>query len=84
MTIPDNRRNFKHNLEDWEVEINSLEIFFNKIDLPTQSVKLDTCTTIKDIRVFLENHFATVKANIGNPKFYSYLSRLQKLRDKLR
>jgi hypothetical protein len=74
------RRNFKHNTKDWEREINSLEACFAKIDLPAKPVKLNSFTTITDASVFLENHFATVKANIGNPIFLPYLTRLQELK----
>jgi hypothetical protein len=71
------RRNFKHNTKDWEREISSLEACFAKIDLPAKPVKLNSFTTITDASVFLENHFATAKANTGNPVFLPYLTRLQ-------
>jgi hypothetical protein len=70
----------RHNIEVWEQEINILEAFFAGIVLPSEPVKLNSFTTLNDVRTFLGNHFATVKANIGNPVFLPYLHRLRELK----
>jgi hypothetical protein len=66
--------------ENWSNEIAELENYFSSIKLPTQPVKLNKCSTITDINVFIENHFATVKANNGKRSFSPYLNRLQELK----
>ena len=66
--------------ERWDDQINELENFFAGITLPTQPIKLDKCSTITNIPVFLESHFAVVKSNNGNHTFIGYLNRLKKLK----
>jgi hypothetical protein len=70
----------KQDIGEWISEIDSLETFFAGIDLPVSQVKLNSWTTINDVQAFLDSHFATVKANIGNPTFLPYLHRLQELK----
>ena len=65
---------------NWDQDITLLENFFREISLPTQSVKLDNCSTITDCYTFSQNHLATVKANNGNEAFLPYLKRLQAFR----
>jgi len=66
--------------ESWEQDITELENYFSGIALPTQPVKLNRCSTITNCTLFIESHFATVKANNGNRTFLSYLNRLQELK----
>lgn len=66
--------------ESWEQEINELEQFFKTIALPTQPVKLNQCSTIKDVSKFIESHFTYVKANNGNRTYLPYLYRLRELK----
>jgi hypothetical protein len=63
--------------ESWEQDITELENYFSGIALPHQSVKLNKCSTIKNCSLFIESHFATVKANNGKRTFLPYLNRLQ-------
>lgn len=65
--------------ESWEQALQELEKHFAAIAIPTQPIKLDTCTTITDCPLFIESHIATVKANNGKPTFLPYLNRLQAL-----
>jgi len=65
---------------NWSDEIAELENYFNSIKLPTQPVKLNRCSTINNCSLFVESHFATVKANNGERTFLTYLKRLQELR----
>lgn len=69
--------------ESWEQDITELENYFVGIALPTQPVKLNKCSTITDCSLFIESHFATVKANNGKRTFLPYLNRLQELKQVL-
>lgn len=69
--------------QNWNNDIAELENYFASIELPTQPVKLNRCSTITDCSLFIESHFATVKANNGNRTFLPYLNRLQELKQVL-
>jgi len=69
--------------ESWEPEISNLEYYFSKLTLPSQPVRLNTFSTVTDIQLFIESHFATVKANNGKITFLPYLERLQALKQVL-
>ena len=69
--------------ESWEKDITELENYFAGIQLPTQPVKLNRCSTITDCSLFIESHFAIVKANNGKRTFLPYLNRLQELKQVL-
>ena len=69
--------------ESWEQNITELENYFKGIVLPTQPVKLNKCGTITNCSLFIESHFATVKANNGKRIFTQYLYRLQELKQAL-
>jgi len=66
--------------ENWEQDITELENYFAGIAMPTQPVKLNRCSTITNCSLFIESHFATVKANNGKRTFLPYLNRLQELK----
>jgi hypothetical protein len=69
--------------ESWEQDITELENYFAGIALPTQPVKLNPYSTITNCFLFIESHFATVKANNGKRTFLPYLNRLQELKQVL-
>ncbi|MBX2937370.1 MAG: hypothetical protein KF879_09430 [Saprospiraceae bacterium] len=69
--------------QNWSNDIAELENYFTSIKLPTQPVKLNRCSTITDCSLFIESHFATVKANNGKRTFLPYLNRLQELKQVL-
>jgi len=69
--------------ENWSNDIAELENYFAGIELPTQPVKLNRCSTITDCSLFIESHFATVKGNNKNRTFLPYLNRLQELKQVL-
>lgn len=69
--------------QNWSNDIAELENYFASIELPTQPVKLNRCSTITDCSPFIESHFATVKGNNGNRTFLPYLNRLQELKQVL-
>ena len=66
--------------KSWEQDITELENYFTNITLPTQPVKLNQCSTIINCSLFIESHFAAVKANNGNKIFIPYLDRLKELK----
>lgn len=69
--------------KSWEQDITELENYFTGITLPTQPVKLNRCSTITNCSLFIESHFATVKANNGKRTFLPYLNRLQEFKQVL-
>ena len=69
--------------QNWSNDITELENYFAGIALPTQPVKLNPYSTITDCFLFIESHFATVKANNGKRTFLPYLNRLQELKQVL-
>ncbi len=73
----------KEQPQNWSNDIAELENYFASIELPTQPVKLNRCSTITDCSLFIESHFATVKANNGKRTFLPYLNRLQELKQVL-
>jgi len=62
-------------LKSWEQDITELENYFEGLQLPTQPVKLKRCSTITNCSLFIESHFATVKANNGKRTFLPYLNK---------
>jgi hypothetical protein len=66
--------------DNWEVDISELENFFKGTTIPNQPIKLNQCSEITDVSLFIESHFATVKANKDKRAFLPYLNRLQILR----
>lgn len=73
----------KEQPQNWSNDIAELENYFTSIELPTQPVKLNRCSTITDCSLFIESHFAAVKGNNGNRTFLPYLNRLQELKQVL-
>lgn len=65
---------------NWGNDIAELENYFANINLPTQPVQLNKCSTITDFPLFIESHFATVKANNGKQNTLPYLDRLKKMK----
>jgi len=73
----------KEQPQNWSNDIAELESYFASIELPTQPIKLNKYSTITDCSLFIDSHFATVKANNGKRTFLPYLNRLQELKQVL-
>jgi hypothetical protein len=73
----------KEQPQNWSNDIAELENYFASIELPSQPVKLNRCSKITDCSLFIESHFATVKANNGKRTFFPYLNRLHELKQVL-
>jgi len=71
-------------MKNWDKDIQELESYFLKAAIPTQPIKLNKYSTIKDCDLFIKSHLATVKANNGNQTYLSYLNQLQELKDFLK
>ncbi|WP_288955751.1 DUF6371 domain-containing protein [uncultured Polaribacter sp.] len=71
----------KEKKENWTVEIELLETFFKKYNLPNKEIRLNNSTVISNPQKFIDSHLAFVKANNGNNIYLPYLERLQKLKD---
>lgn len=70
----------KEQPRNWSNDIAELENYFASIELPTQPVKLNRCSTITDCNKFVKSHLDAVRANNGNRTFLPYLNRLQELK----
>ena len=68
--------------ETWDVE--GVESFFQKTELPTKPIKLNQCSTIINIETFIESHLDISKAHNGIPVYKPYFERLIQLREILR
>lgn len=66
--------------KNWNNEIFELESFFKNAIIPDQPIKLNAHTTIVNIPLFVNSHFATIKANAGRNTFLPYLERLEKVK----
>jgi hypothetical protein len=64
----------------WGIEIKELEIFFADVHLSKQPVKLNKCSTITNLPLFIETHFTTIRANDGKKIFIPFLHRLRELK----
>lgn len=69
--------------EDWSKDIDELENYFARIELPISPLKLNSYSTIANVAKFIESHFATIKTNNGNRTFLPYLNRLFELQQLL-
>lgn len=64
----------------WSNEIEELEKFFASIKLPEDPIKLNQCSTITDINLFIKSNFDTIRAQNGNTRFIPYLDLLNELK----
>lgn len=69
--------------ENWEQEITELKTYFSSITLPTQPVRLNRCSEIQNVSLFIKSHFATLQGSNRKPAFLPYLDRLQELKQLL-
>ena len=62
----------------WDIE--ELEAFFHDAELPSEPIRLDACTVITNVSLFIESHLSYVKAHDGNDRYMPYLDRLRELK----
>ncbi len=70
-TIPNNTQ--------WDIY--GLDDFFKSAIIPSGSLKLDQCTKIHDIPLFIDSHLEIVKAQNGKGTYYPYYQRLIQLKE---
>lgn len=66
----------------WSNEIEELQQFFKSIKLP-ERIKLDQCSTITDVPLFVETHLSILRAQNGHQRYLPYKERLVLLRSLL-
>jgi hypothetical protein len=67
-------------LQNWNKEIEELEIFFSEFSPPAIPIKLNGCTMVTNVQGFVLTHLSTAKHNNGNRRFLPYLERLQEFK----
>lgn len=82
-TIPIQQKEKRQANENKQWDIQSIEDFFKKINLPKDSITLKDGSTIHDPERFVNSHLATVKANNGVFTFEPYLLRLITLKNNI-
>jgi hypothetical protein len=68
----------------WSNEIAELESFFNSVKLPTDPLRLDPCSQVTDINLFIKSHLNIIKGQNGNERYRPYKDRLNDIRDMLK
>jgi hypothetical protein len=68
------------NAGPWNQDIAELEKYFKLIKLPTEPIKLDGCSMITNVTLFIESHLSIVKGQNGNLRYAPYLDRLNELK----
>jgi hypothetical protein len=63
----------------WSTE--ELVQFFNSCSIPDAPVRLDACTTIINMPLFISSHIATINKHNGNNCYLSYFKRLEQLKE---
>lgn len=63
--------------EDWGQQIAELENFFNEVELPAEPIRLNQCSEVLNVSLFVETHLATLKNYNGNSNFLPFLNRLK-------
>ena len=66
----------------WSNEITELDQFFSMVKLPG-TLKLNACSTITDINLFIKSHMDIVRGQNGKTRYKPYLDRLIYLRSLL-
>ena len=70
--------------ENWEKDISELKSYFAKTKISNQPLKLNQCSTVTNVPLYLQSHFAAVNNNKGKRTFLPYLNRLQELKQILK
>jgi len=72
--------NIRKPKENWNNEICDLETYFSTVKLQTKPIQFNSYTKIIDVRLFVESHLSTLRANNGISIIKPHLTRLQELR----
>jgi hypothetical protein len=72
--------NVRPKSDSWSQELADLENYFASAVLPSNSLRLNSFSTITDCSLFVESHLSTLRQNNGKRSFMPYLGRLNNLR----
>lgn len=72
------RENFENII--FKLSINEIERFFEITILPTGPIKLDECSNITDVSLFIKSHLDILKFQRDNLRYKPYLDRLIELK----
>ncbi len=67
--------------EDWGQQIAELESFFSEVELPAEPIRLNQCSEVLNVSLFVETHLATLKNYNGNSNFLPFLNRLKLIKN---
>ena len=54
-------------------------LHFENYDFETDKIKLNECSTITNLKNFVDSHISILKSNSGNKRFLPYFDRLHKV-----
>jgi hypothetical protein len=60
----------------FEEDMKDLKLFFEMNKPPQEPIKLDQCTTIIDVTLFIQSHLKIIESHSRNVRFRPYLDRL--------
>lgn len=66
--------------KSWDKNITDLEQFFATATLPGTPIRLDRCSIITDVSLFINSHLSILKGQNGNKRYSPYLDRLTTLK----
>lgn len=64
----------------WSNDIADMEQFFKVVRLPVEPIRIDKCSQITNIELFIKSHMNIVKGQNGNNRYLPYLDRLNELK----
>lgn len=67
--------------DTWEEDRLDLSAFFADLPPIHQPIRLDQCTTVSDVPLFIHSHLSAIEANRGKRAFLPYLERLKALKE---
>jgi len=65
-------------------DITELEAHFKALQLPGQPIQINQCSTINNVKDFIDSHIEIIKHNNGNTTFTAYYHRLVELKEVLK
>lgn len=66
-------------MKNHNVNLKDIKDFFSNCEINENPVKLDKCTTVLNVKKFIETHTKLLESNSGNELFLPYYERLLKL-----
>lgn len=70
-------------MNSYQTDVSELRAHFKSIAIPEGPIRLNCCSVINNIPIFLNSHFSVLKANDNNATFEAFLIRLKELKEVL-